>query len=89
MTRATTHSERDLAHLLGAQAVGRRKRYVLRNAALVALLLVLWVSYLLLRSHDVQSASPYETQPVSRGTLHLEVASTGNLQPTNMVEVGS
>jgi HlyD family secretion protein len=88
MTRATTPSERNLGLLLGDQAVGRRKWYVL-NVAVAGLLLVLGVSYSILRSHGVQPASPYETEPVSRGTLHLTVAATGNLQPTKKVEVGS
>ncbi len=43
-------------------------------------------AWLLLRSGN---ATAFATQPVRRGDLTLTVAATGNLQPTNQVDVGS
>lgn len=49
--------------------------------------LVLLVMWLQLRGGD--EAPPYATAPVQRGNLRVTVSATGNLQPTNEVDVGS
>jgi HlyD family secretion protein len=42
-----------------------------------------------LRSRDREAGPRYHTEPVTKGTLVVKVSATGNLQPTNKVEVGS
>ena len=44
---------------------------------------------LLLRSGKEAAAPSYRTEPATIGTLVVTVSATGNLQPTNQVEVGS
>jgi len=51
-------------------------------SAAVAALWALWP-----RSQSL--GSRYATEPVTRGTLVVRVSATGNLQPTNKIEVGS
>jgi HlyD family secretion protein len=46
-------------------------------------------SFLLLRSGNDATAPRYQTEPVVTGALVVKVSATGNLQPTNQVEVGS
>jgi len=57
---------------------------------LAAAVIVIGVaSLLLLRSGKDAAAPRYRTEPASIGTLVVTVSATGNLQPTNQVEVGS
>ena len=55
----------------------------------IALLVVAGAIYLNLRAGDDAAQPRYKTEAVTRGTLVVEVSATGNLQPTNMVDVGS
>ncbi|TVV69858.1 efflux RND transporter periplasmic adaptor subunit, partial [Sphingomonas solaris] len=76
-----------LDDFLGAKPPSRRARYVKWGAVALAVLLVLWIAFRLLFG----GAEPvsYATQPVRRGGLTVSVSATGNLAPTNEVEVGS
>ena len=71
---------------LGAPAARpwyRRPAYI---AAAVGLVLVL---LLLSRCFAGEASGGYATEKVRRGNLTVTVSATGNLQPTNQVEVGS
>jgi HlyD family secretion protein len=78
-----------LASLLAAQSsglFGRRRRWLVGVAVLaVAVVAALWA----LRPRGPALGARYATEPVTRGTLVVKVSATGNLQPTNKVEVGS
>jgi HlyD family secretion protein len=76
-----------LKHLLASPpgAAGTR-RWLWLAGALLLIGVALW---LFLRSGDEADAPRYATEPVSIGTLVVKVSATGNLQPTNQVEVGS
>lgn len=68
-------------------ASARAKR--LRIAAIAgAVLLLAWLAWSWLGG-AAGDAPRYATAPVQRGDLRVTVAATGNLQPTNEVEVGS
>ncbi len=54
--------------------------------ALVVIILLLTI---LVMSSEQKSAPVYTTSDVKTGTLTVKVTATGNLQPTNQVEVGS
>lgn len=58
----------------------------LTTAMLVALAAL---AYFLLREGGKTQAPRYQTEEVTRGTLVVTVSATGNLQPTNQVDVGS
>jgi HlyD family secretion protein len=77
-----------LAALLNADGKKRRRplRWVMVLA--VVLLVVLAVAYRI-RASQSETNVAYETEKVTRGTIYVTVEATGNLQPTNKVEVGS
>jgi len=76
-----------LQKLLAAGSGGGLWRRGLSLAA--ALLAIAVAGILLLRSSKDAAAPSYRTEPATIGTLVVTVSATGNLQPTNQVEVGS
>ncbi|MFZ5466941.1 MAG: efflux RND transporter periplasmic adaptor subunit [Pseudomonadota bacterium] len=63
-----------------------RKRIV---SAFALLLLAAGIAWLVLRPTQDASAMNYVTAPAENGNLVVTVSATGNLQPTNQVDVGS
>jgi HlyD family secretion protein len=55
----------------------------------VAVLLVAGGLWLGLRGEETAKPPQYKTEPVTVGDLVVKVSATGNLQPTNQVDVGS
>lgn len=55
----------------------------------VVLIAIAVTGWLLLRSGEDKAAPRYATEAVTVGTLVVKVSATGNLQPTNTVDVGS
>jgi HlyD family secretion protein len=84
------HPDEELERLLGTQRTRGRfapyRRWLLAAAALAVLA---GGGYALWRSASVTSAPVYRTEAVTRGRLVVTVSATGNLQPTNQVDVGS
>jgi HlyD family secretion protein len=82
----TVEQERTLSvELLG----GPRRRAWLR-ALVAALVVALGVGgYLYWRGHTATDTTQYRTEDAMRGNLVVTVTATGNLQPTNKVDVGS
>ena len=70
-----------------ARASGFLGKYGLWVAAAVLIALVA-LAYALLRDGGKTQAPRYRTEDVTRGTLVVTVSATGNLQPTNQVDVG-
>jgi HlyD family secretion protein len=62
----------------------RKKGWIFFGALAVALGL-----FLLFRSDGKADGPRYKTEPVTQGKLVVKVSATGNLQPMNMVDVGS
>jgi HlyD family secretion protein len=80
----------DLTSILGTAPGNRRVtgiRRWLAGGAVVALIAI--SGYALLRSNHGPSPPLYTTQPAERGDLTVTVSATGNVQPTNQVDVGS
>jgi HlyD family secretion protein len=61
-------------------------RWLWLTGALVVIAVAAW---LLLRSGEDKAAPRYITEAATVGTLVVKVSATGNLQPTNTVDVGS
>ena len=83
---ATQAGAPDLDTFLGAPAPRpwyKRPLYI--GGAVVAILLILLLS----RCFSGSSEAGYAARPVERGNLTVTVSATGNLLPTNQVEVGS
>lgn len=72
--------------LVDARSTPWTRRLV--GAVLILLVIAVGV-WLLLGSDEDEDAARYTTVPVTRGELVVRVSATGNLQPTNQVEVGS
>ncbi len=84
--RAAAPEKETLEVFLGAPAARpwyKRPLYIVGALVLVAALL------LLARCFAGEAEGGYATETVRRGRLTVTVSATGNLQPTNQVEVGS
>jgi len=76
-----------LDDFLGAKPPSPRQKYLKWAGIAVAVLLALWLLSKIIGGGD--EAPQYVTVPVERGALRVTVSATGNLQPTNQVDVGS
>lgn len=85
MTRTTGGTD-ELAQILSSapHGHGRRRPRALAGAAVAVL-----AAALLWLAGDDSSAVEYRTESIRRGDLLVTVSATGNLQPTNQVDVGS
>ena len=77
----------DLDDFLGVQPTSARAVLFRRIGIGLAVLVVLIILWRLFLGGSDQAA--YATRPVERGDLTVIVSATGNLAPTNQVEVGS
>jgi HlyD family secretion protein len=88
MTPPAPPSREQLSRILAAGAPGRlagKRRWI----AAAALLLLAVIAWPFLKPSGSGAAPRYLSEPVTRGTLVVTVSATGNLQPTNQVDVGS
>lgn len=69
------------------QQEGKKKKWMAKILAVVvlSLILVLWFVFKHMNSSDEIS---YETQKVTQGDMQVTVMATGNLNPTNSVDIG-
>lgn len=88
-TAETAASDRGetLEAVLGSQSGGRLLRRTLWTAAV--LIVAAGTAFLYFRREEQTVAPRYITEAVTVGTLVVRVSATGNLQPTNQVDVGS
>ena len=85
-TAESSATQAELDAFLGAEAERPwRKRGLWIGAAILLLLGILLLS----QCFAGESAGGYVTEDVRRGELTVTISATGNLQPTNKVEVGS
>ncbi len=66
-----------------------KKRWYKRPLVWLGIIALIAVVFLLSRCFAPAAATSYATEEVKRGSLTVTVSATGNLQPTNQVEVGS
>lgn len=91
MDRLTTSTPRDrvsLDEFLGRTPASPRAKWLRALAIAAAVGLLAWGLYAWLGGSG-DDAPRFATAEVQRGDLRVTVAATGNLQPTNAVEVGS
>ena len=82
----TSGARAKIDSFLGVKPGSRRPRSLMIGALVVGVALVLLFAFLL-RGSGVEPR--YATAAVERGDLRVTVSATGNLAPTNKVEVGS
>ncbi|HMA11323.1 MAG TPA: efflux RND transporter periplasmic adaptor subunit [Steroidobacteraceae bacterium] len=87
MTTPDTAQAKALKHLLATRSGGWFSRRWLWLAG--ALIVIAGAGWLFFRSGEEASAPRYKTEAATIGMLVVKVSATGNLQPTNQVEVGS
>ena len=87
MTTPDTAQAKALKHLLATRSGGWFSRRWLWLAG--ALVVIAGAGWLFFRSGEEASAPRYKTEAATIGLLVVKVSATGNLQPTNQVEVGS
>jgi len=89
VSNTTAKPNRELAQILRGELVSGRRtklfRWLLGTLAVVALV----IGYRVLGSRTKNVIPRFETEQVTRGTLRVTVSATGNLAPTNKVDVGS
>jgi HlyD family secretion protein len=87
MSKLPDQSLASVAAVVGAgrpaSRFGRPGPWLIGAATAVAALAWLWLR------PDNQAKVNYQEEPVTRGALIVKVSATGNLQPTNQVDVGS
>jgi HlyD family secretion protein len=83
-----SHQPEALKKLLGTGSSELLSRRWLWLAG-AALLLIAVIGFYVFKSGSESNAPPYATEAVTVGTLVVKVSATGNLQPTNTVDVGS
>ncbi len=89
MNRATPPAKgADLRQVLDAHSHGlsKRNRVLLAGALMV---LAIGAGWLYFRSGQEAAGPRYATEPATVGSFVVKVSATGNLQPTNQVDVGS
>jgi len=90
MTTTSTRTRKDVETLLargGRKGRPARSARWLAGSAVMAVLAI--AGSMAVRSNGGATTSAYQTEAVTRGNLELQVSATGNLQPTNTVELGS
>lgn len=88
MNTSTASSGTSAKTLLAGDSTGARsRRWKWLGGAVV--LLAAGLVYFLMRGDDAALQPQYRTEEASMGRLVVKVSATGNLQPTNTVDVGS
>jgi len=85
-TTPSTNQAKTLQQLIGTSSNRRSYRRLWLGAALIVGLGAAWLFF---RGDDEAAALRYTTAAAEVGTLVVKVSATGNLQPTNTVDVGS
>ena len=86
VTNTGSPDKKSLETFLGAPPP---KPWYKRPLYIVGLILILAALFLLSRCFMGTAAAGYATETVRRDNLRVTVSATGNLQPTNEVQVGS
>jgi HlyD family secretion protein len=82
-------TENDLTAILNKAKPRSRTKRVIRWLMGFAIIALLVIGTLYWRAQTNKPKIQYQTQEVSRGDLVVTVAATGNVKPTNQVDVGS
>jgi HlyD family secretion protein len=88
MSTTATQPDRELARILGAESASNRRFQHVRWITAALVLVAAIAGYRLMASRSKNQLPLYETEPVTRATLRVAVSATGNLAPTNKIDIG-
>ena len=89
MNQNTPDNTTDISRTLGLAANGKGGKRKIRRYVIIALIVLVAAGLLLSRMGSNANTVEYKTQNVKKGDLTITVSATGNLEPTNQVDVGS
>jgi HlyD family secretion protein len=78
-----------LAQIASEGSHPNRRRRLLQRVGLVGLVAGVLFALVAARAGRRDTTPRFQTEPVNRGDLTVTVSATGNIQPTNQVDVGS
>jgi HlyD family secretion protein len=87
--KSKKNPESDITQTLGIDQSSSRGKYLKRWLALAMLALVAMAVMIIWKTAGKANSMQYRIQEVQRGDLTVTVTATGNLEPTNQVDVGS
>ncbi|HSG98419.1 MAG TPA: efflux RND transporter periplasmic adaptor subunit, partial [candidate division Zixibacteria bacterium] len=88
MEKSTNTANPEIAKNLGLDQTTSRGRMVTRLIVSTAIAAAVIVGVILWRNTQTTPTVQFKTQEVRRGDLVVTVTATGNLQPTNLVDIG-
>ena len=84
-----TDPETDIAQTLGIDQSSGKRKYLRRLFGWGFPFLIAAMALIVLITRNKAENVQFKTQPASRGDITMKVSATGNLEPTNQVDVGS
>ncbi len=89
MTSDSPLQDRDITTTLGLDASSGKKKHLLRWIISLMLLFIAVFGFIKWNGTKNEVKTQYKTQEARRGDLTITVTATGNIEPTNKVQVGS
>ena len=89
MTPTSLRQGADIAATLGIDASSGKKKHLLRWTIILILVIIAVFGFMKWKGSKSEVETQYKTQEARRGDLTITVTATGNLAPTNTVQVGS
>ena len=89
MTETNSDQDIDIARTLGIDQTGARRKRLKRWLGWSALVLITVIAVIVFSMGNSADTVRYKTKEVERGDLTITVTATGNLEPTNKVDVGT
>ena len=87
--KSKKNPESDITQTLGIDQSSSRGKYLKQWLTLATLALVAMALMIIWKTAGKANSMQYKIQEVQRGDLTVTVTATGNLEPTNQVDVGS
>jgi len=88
MTKTDSIQNSDISKTLGIASPHKRNRWIKYLTGFSALIIVIIIAVYMLQSRNTSGTRLYKTEEVKIGDLTITVTATGNIEPTNQVDVG-
>ncbi|RJP92437.1 MAG: efflux RND transporter periplasmic adaptor subunit [Desulfobacteraceae bacterium] len=89
MSPTSFRQDSDITATLGLDASSTQKKHRLRWTVIIALVIAAVFGFIKWNGNKNETKTQYKTEEARRGDLTITVTATGNLAPTNEVQVGS